>query len=516
MRRILSMIKIVVIQSFPPDPETLKPNPSDAMLINKCKILHQGKLKICHKIMFENGDGESNDVFTSSDDYIIENLGLDEVPEGVETVNYNPQEDLDEDEDEDALVQNLRHQVESLQRQLELETQLCSELEERIEFLERDNDRLTEEVMSQRSNISGSKRRSIALVMKNRNSLGYIADNSFDEKNVVFTNVKEYVQLVTGHSSVTWKNINDKIYLNILHSYATLFHFKNTISSDITKLLKDEDGKSQDDHKLRGIFFVVIQFIIDLLSETSFNFEALPYPMKWLIKSFPDVEEMEKGRGWLPLHWYLATSRPEPQNIRYLYQIYGEHSFQQTVSPLSIAVSGAYPVRDAIQTLISMDETMVGHRDVDGSFAVMHACASNITVDIVDLLCSTYSDSINISDNFGCYAIHYACFFGKVEVIKYLFERYPSVGRQTSGNGALALHEVVQNALSGNIDLVKFVYERNKEAIAIQDFNGCLPLHLAARGAAVDIVRFIYNIYPSVRSFIAALSHIYFVSGYGD
>lgn len=69
-----------------------------------------------------------------------------------------------------------------------------------------------------------------------------------------------------------------------------------------------------------------------------------------------------------------------------------------------------------------------------------------------------------------------------------------------AGNGALALHDAVENYARGGLNMVNTVFLANTQAISHADDDGALPLHRAARAAGLEVVQFLHQTYPKAIS----------------
>jgi ankyrin repeat protein len=419
------------------------------------------------------------------------------------------------------------------------------ELEQQVDFLERDNHRLMQDnlrIKDERldpipsstplaattaktsraataTSASKARRRAsrMSIAMKPRASMTASFESILNENQILASNIQDFIKnLAQGQYDPSYDE-DQLVYTEGLSCMLTLFHHRfsslQQSSSPQRSIPQPQLQLQPQKRQMNRIFAEVVRFISSLIQEASFRFEDFSFSWKWLFKSFPDNHETRNGRGWLPLHWYLTIPNPSIADITFLYELYGEDAFEEAVSPLSVlaancnydATSGAnmnpetkQPILcDAIRELLRLRADAAADRDADGSIGLMHACAANhSSTAVLDLLYQSNPQIINQSDNFGCYAIHYACFFGNLLSIRYLFERAPDCAKIPSGNGALALHEAVQNTNHQSLELVIIVYQQYPAAISIEDHQGALPLHLAARSADLAIVRYLYELDP--------------------
>jgi hypothetical protein len=348
----------------------------------------------------------------------------------------------------------------------------------------------------------GSRRKSMAVSMECHNSLGYFSED-VDENSIIRDNIQTLMR------SSGLKLEENKLYLHMLECMMAQFHLhvslKNDPSTKNSWSLATNDVAVVCRQLIARVSVYLQKFIDDDISTDSEDQSEVlggqPYPVQWLLKSFPDTAERSSGREWLPLHWALALEEPPLtlSEIRLLYEAYGNKTaLSQPVSPLSVAVSKPVPSIEIVSYLVEECPNLATRTDADGSFALMHACACNCTSEIVEFLYETHEEAASTPDNFGCYSIHYACFSGYLRVVQFLLHNCPFLAQQRSGNGAFPLHDAVQNYEHGGLDMVRCVYNAYIDAVSQPDNNGALPLHHAARAANLEVVQLIHRAFPQV------------------
>ena len=247
--------------------------------------------------------------------------------------------------------------------------------------------------------------------------------------------------------------------------------------------------------------------------------EEYPFPIKWLISVFPvinDTNEIDEqilnddDGIWLPVHFTAAidTSKLNSagkkeyiSNLTLIMKEYGLSSLLEEVSPMSIAVSKKNPDLEVIQSMVKWKEDMVSQRDADGTLPLMHAASYNEDDKVIKYFLSLYPEALKMKDNFNCYAIHYACFYGSLPGVKALLESDPALAYLEEGNGALPLHDAVQNKSVYNkenwkVELIQLLLSYNPHAPRKADASGALPLHNAAKYADIEIVKLIHAKFP--------------------
>ena len=192
------------------------------------------------------------------------------------------------------------------------------------------------------------------------------------------------------------------------------------------------------------------------------------------------------------------------------------------------AVAHARPSLEVVKAIVQHRPDSVGREDEDGSLPLMHACACNdetAGLEVIDFLAQCYPDALNASDNFGCSAIHYAAFSGCSQTVRYLIERRPACTDLVEGNGALPLHDAVQNQRcllldhansgatgggggSGNghasrsTEMVEILLKANPMAARKRDDFGAFPLHKAAKSAPLSVFQLVHKVFPNVSALL--------------
>lgn len=241
---------------------------------------------------------------------------------------------------------------------------------------------------------------------------------------------------------------------------------------------------------------------------SSNRFVDFGYPIHWLISLFPYAEQGHTtDQLWMPLHFALAidTSTPGFDHDSYLVHMevlltaYGAKAFDEDVSPLSIAVSTARPNLDAVRLILEYRPDCVRKPDEDGSLPFMHACANNVGLETIEFLYEQFPAAATATDNFGCAAIHYAAFYGTPQAVGFLLQVEPSCATLVEGNGALPLHDAVQNRrCSGTTEMVELLLQAHPGGVRQRDDYGALPLHMAAKAATLNVVQLLHRVFPKV------------------
>ncbi|RYG61678.1 hypothetical protein EON64_18405, partial [archaeon] len=245
----------------------------------------------------------------------------------------------------------------------------------------------------------------------------------------------------------------------------------------------------------------------DLRREKGAQYPEQSYPFQWLLGMFPfnsfSVRDM-KDTLWLPLHLHLSVDTIGKdldsycEELKILLKVFGAVSFTEEVNPLSLYVAQRFPQIEVVEVVLSLFPSALSRRDEDGTTPLMHACAANERYDLVSYILEREPQSVYVKDTFGANAFHYACFFGSFSVAELLLKRYPDLVSFTEGNGALPLHDAVQNRRGEDTQylLVRMLLQADVISSVSQDTFGALPLHYAARYGSEKIFQALLSIFP--------------------
>eukprot|EP01033_Poteriospumella_lacustris_P006641 gene6641-4786_t len=248
------------------------------------------------------------------------------------------------------------------------------------------------------------------------------------------------------------------------------------------------------------------------------------FPLQWLLGVFPAKFPADptdfSNLSWLPLHLFLAANPLSEQSSdvdRYvddlglLLDVFGAAAMREDVKPLSIAVSKRTPSLPVVQFLVEqLPEEGIWFEDEDGSIPLMHACANNESTDAVEWLLQRHAaddapnstrqrdKALHHADQFGCTAIHYAAFSGRCEMLAYLLQVDAALAQLAESNGALPLHDAVQNQNGPHEQyrMVQLLIEAYPQAAKSRDANGAFPLHLAAKFSNLTVVEVVCAAFP--------------------
>jgi ankyrin repeat protein len=204
----------------------------------------------------------------------------------------------------------------------------------------------------------------------------------------------------------------------------------------------------------------------------------------------PDMDDESERR---PLHWYAI--RDEIAAMRAILQ-HGAETNQD--GPLE------KPLHEAASRNLDTVELLVEHgadvdvRDLDGN-TPLHLAASEGKIDVVKFLVERWPEGVREKSELQATPLRLAAGVGDIDVVKFLVEQWPEGMREKDNILNTPLHLA---ALGGFTEVVKLLVDGWPEAVREKNNFGDTPLHLAAmhtyRAAEPDweVVRFLEERWP--------------------
>jgi len=210
-----------------------------------------------------------------------------------------------------------------------------------------------------------------------------------------------------------------------------------------------------------------------------------------LLQHDPESANIQDEHGWLLLHKACRYNAPEEVfellmdlNPDALLAPCGGNADPEVVDMLPLHLASYYAwSAEAISLLLSRQPQAARERDLNGRVPLHHAlhCEFEVAFDvrvpddaIVSLL-DVYPEGARVEDNDGSFPLqHYSC--EKLEVCSRLVELCPESVHRAKFLGDLPLH-LACAAEESALDVVKFLYKLYPEIIYFRGHNGCLPLH---------------------------------------
>ena len=118
--------------------------------------------------------------------------------------------------------------------------------------------------------------------------------------------------------------------------------------------------------------------------------------------------------------------------------------------------------------------------DINGQLPihrVLQLPSENVSLGTIKLMVGAHSASLTAADNRGCTALHLACRFGDLNIVKYLVGLIggsPTVALDTADHdGNLPVHIA---CLRGKLDVVNYILEVSPHGVTVPNTEGKLPI----------------------------------------
>ena len=229
------------------------------------------------------------------------------------------------------------------------------------------------------------------------------------------------------------------------------------------------------------------------------------YPMTWIHELYLTQRDTNTlPNPWLPLHWCGALSSEESEiTFSHLRGIMDEdHKLslvgkEYDVSVLSLAVAKSRPSLAFVEAILSVRRDAVRVPDKDGALPLMYAAAWNEDITVLMKLYDEFPGAVKEKDAFGYTPLHFACYAGTLDAVKFLLSKYPKAAKSTTTNGAIPLHACASNSRYSNPEMSRILVECYREGIFAVDSDGSLPLHVAAQFSSIEVIRYLCGVYPA-------------------
>ena len=154
-----------------------------------------------------------------------------------------------------------------------------------------------------------------------------------------------------------------------------------------------------------------------------------------------------------------------------------------------------------IRCLLEYFPAAVNVADEYGRLPLHYACENkHVSLGIIKFLIDTAPDSVRHEDSKGCLPLHILCCIEKLDeaaalqILKLLLKKYPDSIRHKSNDGFLPIHFAAKTKSPEFCRVLIEAYpgsERNSS-----NNGGLLPFYYACTENTVDIVEYLYNVYP--------------------
>ena len=97
---------------------------------------------------------------------------------------------------------------------------------------------------------------------------------------------------------------------------------------------------------------------------------------------------------------------------------------------------------------------------MDGSIPLMHASGSNMETSVIHILTQgTQSNNLLAKDQFGLTSLHYACYSGHFDVVRYITDIKPDTAKMMSSNQSLPIHDATENKTGEGLDIIELLLQ---------------------------------------------------------
>jgi ankyrin repeat protein len=116
------------------------------------------------------------------------------------------------------------------------------------------------------------------------------------------------------------------------------------------------------------------------------------------------------------------------------------------------------------------------HAKTKNGSTILHLAAYDGNTDMVDYLCHEYPHLVDLLDDTGHSAAHYAAGSGELPLLLTILQ-HGADSLVRAGNGSTLL---MKAAYKGQMDMIKFLCSENPDMVDMTDDSGCNVMHYAA------------------------------------
>ena len=156
-----------------------------------------------------------------------------------------------------------------------------------------------------------------------------------------------------------------------------------------------------------------------------------------------------------------------------------------------------------IQCLLKYFPAAANYPDHDGLLPIHYACGNNyVSLGIIQLLIDAAPDSIRCGDSNSYLPLHKLCSNKELDeatalqILKLLLEKYPeSIQHCENNQGYLPIHVAACHMTNSN-EFCRVLIDAYPGSERIADSTGWLPFHHACTHNTVEMVKYLYNLFP--------------------
>ncbi len=254
---------------------------------------------------------------------------------------------------------------------------------------------------------------------------------------------------------------------------------------------------SPDDHNMSNYQFFRM---------ACWNKKSTEAVIQCLLEYFPAAAKNDAADedGQLPLHYACNSDDVSLGVIQLLIDAAPDSVHREDDSrnmPLHILCANpAFDETKSLQILqLLLTFESVRHANNKGHLPIHIAAMVSKSTENLSVLMKAYPGSVRTADLYDAPPFHYACTFGPVATVEYLFNLYPDAIDQTTSTGMYPIHIAIEGL---RVDVVKFLLGCNP-AVKFQECRGhslltwaCLVDYDSNIGDAVEMIEIIYDAQP--------------------
>jgi ankyrin repeat protein len=147
-----------------------------------------------------------------------------------------------------------------------------------------------------------------------------------------------------------------------------------------------------------------------------------------------------------------------------------------------------------VEYFVSKKDTNVNETNNDTNWTALHFACYYGHVDVVKFLLNDSNANIQMKTSNGCTSLHLAARFGHLNVVQYLIDDAPTCADidAESNDGLTALHYATMNGYS---NVVQYLLNNGNANPGAQTKQGLTALHIAASNNSLEITRLLLK-YP--------------------
>lgn len=217
----------------------------------------------------------------------------------------------------------------------------------------------------------------------------------------------------------------------------------------------------------------------------------------------PTLLRTQESDGWLPVHGACRDGRLE--TAKYLLEIYPDSiniATNKGQCPLHLLVNrGTEDESEVVELLgfvLKHDGGVASTPDRRGYLLLHYACFRG-RLALVKPLFDAHPDGIYLQDNLGDTPLDTAIAYNQADVVQYLetqleFRSQALELQEVDNNGQLlSIHRALQGKVA-SLGAIKLMVAAHPASVTVADTQGCNPIHLACQFGRLSIVEYLLGL----------------------